>query len=63
MALKCKRNAIIVSHEANGIKTAIEKRMKSSEGGANDLERGKNDEEEKEEEMEDEPSFEYGLQN
>ena len=42
------------------MKIAIEKKMKSNEGGASDVERK---EEEEEEEMEDEPSFEYGLQN
>ena len=44
------------------MKIAIEKKMKSNEGGASDVER-KEEEEEEEEEMEDEPSFEYGLQN
>ena len=42
MALEYKRNAIIVCHEANDIKTSMEKKMKSAmpaDDDANDSER------------------------
>ena len=66
MALEYKRNAIIVCHEANDIKTSMEKKMKSAtpaDDDANDSERENVEEDEEQRKDEHSASFEYGLQN